>query len=247
MVIDDGKVQSRVTGAQVSYWSLLADKSLSIRIDETTPTKQPADYSWIGKAVIPKGLVDIVRGKTVFVHDLQLPQMLHSRVVRPPHYAARIVNLDTAVLKHVEDSGAITVRDGSFLAVAATDEYIAIKAAARLFHAIQWDLGNSIPTKDVFSSLRTNPKVSLPVVEGGAPIEKPVAPLSQPPEESTITLNSILEKPYLIHGSIGPSAACAVYENNLLTIYTHSQGVYPLRGAIAEALQMPLDLSLIHI
>ena len=109
LVIDDGKVQSRVTGAQVSYWSLLADKSLSIRIDETTPTKQPADYSWIGKAVIPKGLVDIVRGKTVFVHDLQLPQMLHSRVVRPPHYAARIVNLDTAVLKHVEESGAIIV------------------------------------------------------------------------------------------------------------------------------------------
>ena len=246
LVVDDGIVQSRITGVQVSYWSLLTDKTLSIQIDETAPTKQPSDYSWIGKAVIPKGLVDIVRGKTVFVHDLQLPQMLHSRVVRPPHYAARIVNLDTAVLEHVEESGAITVRDGTFLAVAATDEYIAIKAAARLFHAIQWDLGNSIPTKDVFSALRTNPKVSLPVVEGGAPIEKPVAPLSQPPEESTITLNSILEKPYLIHGSIGPSAACAVYENNLLTIYTHSQGVYPLRGAIAEALQMPLDKVLVN-
>ncbi|KAA1300280.1 MAG: xanthine dehydrogenase family protein molybdopterin-binding subunit, partial [SAR202 cluster bacterium] len=130
LVINDGKVQSRVTGAQVSYWSLLTDKTLSIRIDETAPTKQPSDYSWIGKAVIPKGLVDIVRGKTVFVHDLQLPQMLHSRVVRPPHYAARIAHLDITAIKNVEESGAITIRDGSFLAVAATDEYIATKAAA---------------------------------------------------------------------------------------------------------------------
>ncbi|GIT49532.1 MAG: hypothetical protein Ct9H300mP14_14600 [Gammaproteobacteria bacterium] len=99
LVVDDGIVRSLVTGAHVSYWSLLTDKSLSIRIDETVPLKRPADYSWIGKAVTPKGLVDIVYGKTVFVHDLQLPQMLHSRVVRPPHSAARIKSLDTTLLK----------------------------------------------------------------------------------------------------------------------------------------------------
>ena len=241
LVVDDGIVRSLVTGAHVSYWSLLTDKSLSVRIDETAPLKRPADYSWIGKAVIPKGLVDIVRGKTVFVHDLQLPQMLHSRVVRPPHSAARIESLDTTVIKDLKDSGVITVQDGSFLAVAATDEYRATKAAARLFSAIQWNLGSGIPTKDVFAALRSNAKVSLPVAEGGAPIEQPVSPLTEPPEEATITLTSTLEKPYLMHGSIGPSAACAVYENNLLTIYTHSQGVYPLRGAIAEALHLPLD------
>ena len=161
--------------------------------------------------------------------------MLHGRVVRPPHCAARIDTLDSTVIEYLKHSGVVTVRDGSFLAVAAADEYRAAKAAARLSSAIQWDLGSGIPTKEVFSALRSNPKVSLPVAEGGVPIEQPVSPLTEPPEEAVITLNSILEKPYLMHGSIGPSAACAVYENDLLTIYTHSQGVYPLRGEIRRA------------
>ena len=90
--------------------------------------------------------------------------------------------------------------------MAATDEYRATKAAARLFSAIQWNLGSGIPTKDVFAALRSNAKVSLPVAGGGAPIEQPVTPLTEPPEEATITLTSTLEKPYLMHGSIGPSA-----------------------------------------
>jgi len=240
-VVDDGIVRSPATGAQVSYWSLLSETCLNIRIDETAPLKRPADYGWIGQTVTPKGLADIVHGKTVFVHDLQLPRMLHGRIVRPPHYTARIDTLDPTVIEHLKHSGVVVVQDGSFLAVAAADEHMAAKAAARLSCAIQWNLGSGIPAKDVFSALRSNPKVSLPVTEGGVPIEQPVSPLTEPPEEATITLNSILEKPYLMHGSIGPSAACAVYENDLLTIYTHAQGVYPLRGAIAEALHMPVD------
>ena len=70
-VVDDGIVRSPATGAQVSYWSLLSETCLNIRIDETAPLKRPADYGWIGQTVTPKGLADIVHGKTVFVHDLQ--------------------------------------------------------------------------------------------------------------------------------------------------------------------------------
>jgi hypothetical protein len=36
---------------------------------------------------------------------------------------------------------------------------------------------------------------------------------------------------YQMHGSIGPSCAVGLFANGALTIWTHSQGVYPLRNA----------------
>jgi CO/xanthine dehydrogenase Mo-binding subunit len=39
-----------------------------------------------------------------------------------------------------------------------------------------------------------------------------------------------------MHGAIGPSCAVGLFEDGALTIWTHSQGVYPLRDALAELL-----------
>ena len=46
-------------------------------------------------------------------------------------------------------------------------------------------------------------------------------------------------RPCLMHGSIGPSCAVALWENDGVTVWTHSQGVYPLRKALAELLRLP--------
>jgi CO/xanthine dehydrogenase Mo-binding subunit len=51
-----------------------------------------------------------------------------------------------------------------------------------------------------------------------------------------------------MHGSIGPSAAAALFENGRLTVWTHSQGIYILRAGIADVLGMNEDaLRLIHV
>jgi nicotinate dehydrogenase subunit B len=48
-------------------------------------------------------------------------------------------------------------------------------------------------------------------------------------------------RPCLMHGSIGPSCAVALWENDGVTVWTHSQGVYPLRESLAELLRLPAD------
>jgi nicotinate dehydrogenase subunit B len=42
-----------------------------------------------------------------------------------------------------------------------------------------------------------------------------------------------------MHGSIGPSCAVAWFKDGSLTVWTHTQGVYPLRAGIAEMLGLP--------
>jgi CO/xanthine dehydrogenase Mo-binding subunit len=51
-----------------------------------------------------------------------------------------------------------------------------------------------------------------------------------------------------MHGSMGPSAAVAEFVDGKLTIRAHSQGAYPQRAVIAQALGMdPADVRVIHV
>ncbi len=60
-------------------------------------------------------------------------------------------------------------------------------------------------------------------------------------------LEATYSRPYLAHASIGPSCAAAVFEGGKLTVWTHAQGSFPLRGQIARVLGMKDDdVTVIH-
>ena len=236
LTVDDGLIQSRKTNQSVTYWELMGGHDFGIPVDEAAEPKAPESHRIVGTAVAPKGMSEIVSGQYAYIHDMDMAGMLHARIIRPPHYFAELAGLDETLAGQLQDGGVTLVRNGSFLAVAADDEYAAVKAALRVAAEADWDLKDGIPSKDLFSSLTSNAAVSLPVVTGGAPVDEPVPPLADPPADAAVTLSARYEKPYIMHGSIGPSAGCALYEDDRLRVWTHNQGVYPLRAAIAQAL-----------
>ena len=64
----------------------------------------------------------------------------------------------------------------------------------------------------------------------------------------TRTHEATYTKPYLAHGSIGPSCAMATFLNGRMIVWTHSQGVFPLRNELVKALKMPAkDIRCIHV
>jgi CO/xanthine dehydrogenase Mo-binding subunit len=164
--------------------------------------------------------------------------MLHARLVRPPHYHARIAAIDEAI--HSGLDGSHLVRDGSFVAVAAHDELQAVRLAQRVAASIRWSPERGLDTRDVFQRLTAEPRISLPVRDGQA-VEEPVPPLQAPPPGAVATVHTRIERPYVMHGSMAPSAALALFEDGALTIWTHTQGVFPLRRTLAECLGMDPD------
>jgi CO/xanthine dehydrogenase Mo-binding subunit len=52
------------------------------------------------------------------------------------------------------------------------------------------------------------------------------------------TLQALYTRPYQAHASIGPSCAVAQWKDGALTVWTHSQGVFPLRADLAKALSV---------
>jgi nicotinate dehydrogenase subunit B len=243
--VEDGLIQSRETNASVTYWELMSDRKFDILVDENVKVKAPKDHTKVGTMVLSKGITDIVSGTMSYIHDIKLPGMLHARLVRPPHYLASLESLDVDLIARLAESNIVVVQDGSFVAVAAPDEYAAVKAAERISASAKWDLKGGLPTGELFETLISNEKVSLPIAPGGAPVEELVPPLEDAPLEAVVTLSARFEKPYHMHGSIGPSAGCALYSDDKLTVWTHNQGVYPLRIAMAEALKM--EVNNIHI
>ncbi|MEI9804163.1 MAG: molybdopterin cofactor-binding domain-containing protein [Pseudolabrys sp.] len=55
------------------------------------------------------------------------------------------------------------------------------------------------------------------------------------------SLTASYSRPYQSHASIGPSCALALMEGDKLTVWSHGQGMFPLRSALSKLLAMPLD------
>lgn len=224
-------------GRKASYGELAAAIDLHVEAKPQSPLKPPQELRIIGK---PLPRVDIpakVTGGVAYVQDLRLEGMVHARVARPPSYGAALVSVDSASVEKMP--GVITVmRDGNFLAVVAEREYQAVAALRALAAAAQWSERETLPDETDLPRLLQGLEREVGIVaEAGAPA------FTGQVFEATFT------RPYQIHGSIGPSCAVAVMtEAEGLKVWSHTQGVFPDREAIAQMLALPEErVQVIHM
>ena len=244
--INDGVIRAPQTNKSVSYAELIGGRPFNIAVDEYVEIKDESAYRKLDATIKPRFIEDIVTGAHQYVHDMNVPGMLHARAVHPPHIHASLNKLDERVVKKLAEDGIQIVCDGSFVAVVGIEEYAVIKAAERLFDSADWDLGAGLDAEDTYTQLTTKPRTDLPVVDG-VPREQPIPePLATPAKAAT-TLTARFERPYHMHGSIGPSAALAELNDGVLTIHTSSQSIYPVRQSMADSFGMNVeDVVMIH-
>jgi len=62
------------------------------------------------------------------------------------------------------------------------------------------------------------------------------------------TVEATYTRPYVAHASIGPSCAVAALADGTLTVWTHSQGVFPLKQDLVKVIKMdPASVRCIHV
>lgn len=239
--VRDGLVRSRETNRTVGFGELVEDAPLALPVDpEAVPLARVEEVPRSPR-VEPLDLRGTVTGTLHFVHDLRPEGTLHARVVRPPHYHARLASLAKGIESRLE--GARLIRDGSFLAVADEDEHRAIRAANRVAGAAGWRSPRGLDDRPLPHQLVHNRRESFPVRDC-RPHEEPVP---KPPPDAPGTMRAVYERPYQMHGSLAPSAALARFAEGRMTVWTHSQGIYPLRSAIAETLDLaPSSVDVLH-
>lgn len=244
--VDDGTVRAPGVARTTSYFALHGGKRFARRISGDARPKRPGDYRILGRPGARLGMEDIVTGRTVYVQDLRVPGMLHARVLRPPSPTAQLAALDDADVRRLPGVEAV-VRDGSFVAVVAGKAGQAVAALERLRHAARWTEEPRLPEQArLFADMRAAEAQSFPVIDGTA-VAAPVPPIATP-DGAVHTLRASYTRPFVLHGSIGPSAALAHEVDGRLTVWSASQGVSLLRGTIAQALAIDAErVRVIHV
>ncbi len=255
----------RPTWAAVDYWDLLqADELGDRRAGRGEPTATAATDAAsdhrdaASEAAANRSLATrrqgswrrvhrVVRGDGNFVHDLRLPGMVHGRVLRPPGYGQRLTGLAADAARAMRGVLAVVV-DGSFVAVAAEREEQAAAAHDVLAASARWqrqaESGRSAPPARF--GLPSDGRAAL--CEARAETN-PILRRGSPPDTHAATVSATYSRPFLMHAALGPSAAAARLDRcGSLTIWSHTQGPYELRAALAEALRRPAEnIRVIHV
>ena len=234
--VNDGVVSAR-SGGSVSYWEITDGELLKREASGEATPKSHTLHKIVGT---PSPRVDIPRkvaGAPVYVHDMEPPGLLHARVSRPPSYQAELVSVDLDDVRKMPGVVAV-VRDGRFLGVIAEREEQAIRAQHRLTRNAQWREQATLPEFDPRYLLKLQAKTDV-ISE-----KKDAAAAAAGGRE----FEGVYTRQFLAHASLAPSCAVAQFDNGKFTVWTHSQGIYPLRAEMAPALGVaPEDIVIHHV
>lgn len=153
-----------------------------------------------------------IRGERIYIQDLVLPGMLYARALRG--HDTTTINADNVRVIEVDGFGALVADTEGALdfAWSQLDTQPAAKDATCDGPVTDW-----IRERQALTQTTGSP----------APINASVC------QSAT--------RPFILHASIAPSCAIARFYQGVLEIWTHSQGIFPLRDAMARHLDMEAD------
>ncbi|PQJ26966.1 aldehyde dehydrogenase [Salinibacter sp. 10B] len=223
--IDDGTLTAGSQSA--TFAEVLGDEQITETVTEPADLRPTDEREWVGTPVERTDIDRMVRGEEVYVQDLRFDDMVHARVVRPPGYDASLREYDEDAVREAVGDGLQIVQNGSFLAVVAEGEHQALRAQQVLQSNAEWSEPRALPADTPLEEhLRALPAETETVVDEGSAGEGE-------------TISASYFRPYVMHGSLGPSCAVGHYDGDRLRIWTHSQGVYPLRDTLTALVGLP--------
>jgi nicotinate dehydrogenase subunit B len=235
-VTTTGAAQVRsLSGQLMSYGEIAQKLSLHVAAIPDVPLRDPAHYRTMGMDLPRVDIPAKLTGGRAFLQDMRLPGMLHARVVRGPSEGTRLVAPDIASVQ--ARVGVWVIRNGNFIAVAAEQEWTAIRAMRELQGGEFARVAAPLPSGDWVSTLKSRPAQDIVILD-----------TNESAESAVHTVRSRYSRPWLSHGSIGPSCGLALFQDGLMTVWTHSQGTFDLQRVVAELLHLQPDkVHAIHV
>jgi CO/xanthine dehydrogenase Mo-binding subunit len=218
------------------YWKVAPSIDWSAPVSGTAAPKAISAHRLIGQNVPRFDLPAKITGTPIFVHDMRLPGMLHARVLRQPNRGASLASLDEAAIRRAAGADIRFVRVHNFVAFVGEDEAAVQRAAVAAPDHAKWDgvrdldpaQGDARWLRDQKSDDR---RYGAPETSGGGR-----------------KVEATFSRSYLSHASLAPSCAVAELKDGHLTIWSHGQGMHPLRTNVAVALGLkPESVSAHHV
>jgi nicotinate dehydrogenase subunit B len=236
LTVRDGSILRNGAATGQDYWTLAGAVNLAVKASGAGTRKAVADFTTIGQSSDRLDLPDKIFGAPTFIHDMRLDGMVHARVVRQPNRGATLDAVDEAAVKRAAKAPVEFVRSGNFLAVLGNDETAVEWAGAAAPNHVTWQhVERPVPLQQEANWLLQRPSIDKLIGE-----PEPSDPQGRQRFEATYT------RGYLAHASISPSCGLALYKDGHLTVWTHCQGVFPLRAALARTLKLEPSAITVH-
>jgi nicotinate dehydrogenase subunit B len=232
LVVTDGTIGAKSGSNKVTYAELIGGKTFELKLDPAAPTKNPADYKFVGKPIPRPDIPGKITGSFTYMHDVRVPGMLHGRVVRPSAFGAMLESIDESSIKDIPGIVKI-VRQGNFLGIVAEKEWSAVRAAREL--KTNWSKAETLPEhRALWEHVRNTKIVRDDVTSNVGDI---TAGLAAPGRKLSGTYDFTIHT----HGSIGPSCAISEFKDGKLVSWSASQATHNLRKQLALMFSMPLE------
>ena len=232
LVAADARVTDPRTNRSVEYAALLKGQQLTQTLPAEDPLIPAGSWKVAGQSLHKVDGRDFVTGKHRYPSDQTLPHMLHGKLLRPPSFGATLVSVDS---QKAEQMGAVVVRDGNFIGVAAPSAALASSAVVAI-HA-EWKSEPQPASKDLFDYLRKN------TTEGDDPTGDGDRYETGSVDKAFATSGHRLQQTYTVsyiaHVPLEPRAALAKWDGDALTVWTGTQRPFGVRSQLAEAFHIP--------
>ena len=238
LTLADGQVRPANGGTGIGIGALVGGKRLNLKVDAKAPLKDPTRYAIVGKPLLRPDVPGKCTATHGYLHDFKLPGMLHARVIRPTSIGAKLLSVDDSSIRGIPDVR--VVRQESFVAVVAKDEWAAVRASRELKAA--WTESQTLPGSNGLDRHLRNSAVDHDetIVNRG----DPAAALPGAAKQFSATYWWPLQS----HASLGPSCSVADVRADAATVWTSAQGPHGLRQTLAKTFGIPLDkLRLIYL
>ncbi len=185
----------------------------------------------------------VVTGKAKYTHDLSFEDMLYAKILRSPYASAEIIGMDLSQVRSLPGvlavlqlkEGRVKYEGEQVAAVAAEDE----KTAERALKLIKVDykvLPHAVTPEQAMTE-------GAPQVHGSANVEKikeySRGNVAKGFSEAEVTFERTYRTAVEIHHPAETHASIAQWEEDRLTVWDSTQGIFSVRDGLAEALHIP--------
>jgi nicotinate dehydrogenase subunit B len=226
LTAEQGRVIDPQSKRSVDYATLVRGQQLTASIPAEDPLIPAPKWQVLGRSQAKRDGRDFVTGKHLYPSDQKLPDMWYGKVLRQASFGATLASVD---LTAAEKMGAVAVRDGNFVGVAAPSSALATSALAAI-HA-QWKEQPQPSNKELFDYLRKNSEAGDDPFNAGN--------FDQAFASAPHQLRQTYTVSYIAHVPLEPRAALAKWDGDSLTVWTGTQRPFGVRSELAEAFRMP--------
>jgi len=226
LAIKDGVIFDKTQKEKsVSYAQLTKGKKIERHLEEKAVLEAAANFTVVGDSINRLDAEDKVTGKAEYAGDIQWPDLLFARVLRPPSHGAKLKSIDSSALKSRKDVQII--RDGDFFAVLhATPD--GAEDAIQEVKAQYEEPESSLDDQTIFDHLlKVAPEGEIAVQEGDV-------------QSESLRVNKTVERTYLnsyvAHAPMEPHAATARIEGEKVTVWASTQTPFSAKDEVARAL-----------